>query len=63
MTNENMQEIEVKLYTPDLALVQRALEAAGAALEKPRGFRAQPALRECGRHTDGAGHCLAAAAG
>lgn len=38
MTNENMQEIEVKLYTPDLALVQRALEAAGAALEKPRVF-------------------------
>ncbi|MCY4537403.1 MAG: class IV adenylate cyclase [Chloroflexi bacterium] len=38
MTNENMQETEVKLYTPDLASVQRALEAAGAALEKPRVF-------------------------
>ncbi|MDE2821549.1 MAG: class IV adenylate cyclase [Chloroflexota bacterium] len=38
MSQMEMQEVEVKLYTPDLALVQRALEAAGAVLKSPRVF-------------------------
>ncbi|MDE2950523.1 MAG: class IV adenylate cyclase [Chloroflexota bacterium] len=38
MSQMDMQEVEVKLYTPDLALVQRALEAAGAVLKSPRVF-------------------------
>lgn len=33
-----LQEIEVKLHTPDLEAVRRALEAAGAILLKPRVF-------------------------
>ncbi len=33
-----MKEVEVKLHTPDLESVQRALEAAGATLLKPRVF-------------------------
>ncbi len=33
-----MQEVEVKLYTPDLASVKDALERAGATLVKPRVF-------------------------
>ncbi len=32
------QEVEVKLHTPDLAEVRRALEANGATLVKPRVF-------------------------
>lgn len=38
MSRRNLQEVEVKLYTPDLTLVQRALESAGALLKSPRGF-------------------------
>ncbi len=38
MSRRNLQEVEVKLYTPDLTLVQRALEAAGALLKSPRVF-------------------------
>lgn len=38
MTQQDMHEVEVKLHTPDLATVQRALEAAGAALKSPRVF-------------------------
>jgi adenylate cyclase class 2 len=37
MDNE-WQEVEVKLRTPDLKAVRRALEAAGATLLKPRVF-------------------------
>ncbi len=37
MKNE-LQEVEVKLHTPDLAAVKRALETAGATLVKPRVF-------------------------
>ena len=33
-----LQEVELKLYTPDLSLVRSALEEAGAALEKPRVY-------------------------
>jgi len=33
-----LQEVEVKLHTPDLDAVKRALEAAGATLLKPRVF-------------------------
>lgn len=36
--NDDMQEVEVKLHTPDLEAVKRALEAAGATLLKPRVF-------------------------
>ena len=36
--NDELQEVEVKLHTPDLAAVQEALEAAGAMLVKPRVF-------------------------
>lgn len=35
---DDMQEVEVKLHTPDLAAVQGALAAAGATLVKPRVF-------------------------
>ena len=38
MSHKKMQEIEVKLYTPDLALVREALEKAGATLKTPRVF-------------------------
>jgi len=38
MDKKRLQEVEVKLYTPDLAPVQRALEAAGAVLKSPRVF-------------------------
>ncbi len=34
----SLRETEVKLHTPDLAAVERALERAGAALVKPRVF-------------------------
>jgi len=36
--NDDMQEVEVKLHTPDLNAVKRALAAAGATLLKPRVF-------------------------
>ncbi len=36
--NDDLHEVEVKLHTPDLAAVQRALAAAGATLVKPRVF-------------------------
>ena len=35
---DDLHEVEVKLHTPDLAAVKRALEAAGATLAKPRVF-------------------------
>ena len=38
MNEKRLQEVEVKLYTPDLALVRVALEKAGAVLTKPRVF-------------------------
>ncbi len=38
MSQTDLQEVEVKLYTPELNLVRRALEAAGAALKSPRVF-------------------------
>lgn len=36
--NDEFQEVELKLHTPDLGAVKRALEAAGATLRKPRVF-------------------------
>ena len=36
--SRKLQEVELKLYTPDLSLVQSALEDAGAALKKPRVY-------------------------
>ena len=38
MDDDKLQEVEVKLYTPDLAAVRAALIAAGARLVKPRVF-------------------------
>ncbi len=38
MSQTDMQEVEIKLYTPNLDSVQRALEAAGALLKSPRVF-------------------------
>ncbi len=38
MNDDALHEVEVKLYTPDLTRVKTALEAAGAALVKPRVF-------------------------
>ncbi len=38
MKNDNLQEVEVKLHSPDLAAVRKALEKAGAVLLKPRVF-------------------------
>ena len=38
MKDDKLKEVEVKLQTPDLARVREALEAAGAALTKPRVF-------------------------
>lgn len=38
MTPNDMREVEVKLYTPDLGQVQAALQAAGAAAIAPRVF-------------------------
>ena len=38
MNNNNLQEVEVKLYTPDLSLIQQLLESLGAQLTKPRIF-------------------------
>lgn len=35
---DDLHEVEVKLHTPDLAAVKRALEAAGATLARPRVF-------------------------
>ncbi len=38
MSQTHMQEVEIKLYTPDLDLPRRALETAGALLKSPRVF-------------------------
>jgi len=38
MSNKNLQEVEVKLYTPDLSVIQQSLEKLGAELTKPRVF-------------------------
>ena len=38
MNARNLQEVEVKLHSPDLAAVRAALETAGATLVKPRVF-------------------------
>ena len=38
MKDEAMQEVEVKLHSPDLAPIRGALELAGATLLKPRVF-------------------------
>ena len=38
MSGESMQEVEVKLHTPDLGRVRAALEAAGATLRTARVF-------------------------
>ena len=38
MSAGKLQEVEVKLHSPDLAAVRAALEAAGATLLKPRVF-------------------------
>ena len=38
MPQTDLQEVEVKLYTPNLTLAQRSLEAAGALLKSPRVF-------------------------
>lgn len=38
MSNSNLQEVEVKLYTPDLSVVQQSLENIGATLTTPRVF-------------------------
>lgn len=38
MNEEELREVEVKLHTPDLAAVRRALTAAGAKLVKKRVF-------------------------
>ena len=36
--DDEWQEVEVKLHSPDLAEVRRALDAAGATLTKPRVY-------------------------
>ena len=38
MQDDKMQEVEVKLHTPDLELVRAALETAGAELKSARVF-------------------------
>ena len=38
MRTGNLQEVEVKLHSPDLDTVRAALDAAGATLVKPRVF-------------------------
>ena len=38
MNEKRLQEVEVKLYTPDFAPVRVALEKAGAVLTTPRVF-------------------------
>lgn len=38
MKDGHLQEVEVKLHTPDLAGVKSALDAAGATLVKPRVY-------------------------
>ena len=38
MKDDKLQEVEVKLHTPDLERVREALEKAGATLTKPRVF-------------------------
>jgi adenylate cyclase, class 2 len=38
MSNNNLQEVEVKLYTPDLSIIQQSLEQLGAILTKSRVF-------------------------
>ena len=38
MAEDKLRETEVKLYTPNLAMVRMALEANGATLLKPRVF-------------------------
>ena len=38
MSNKNLQEVEAKLYTPDLLIIQQSLEELGATLTKPRIF-------------------------
>ncbi|MCY3831451.1 MAG: class IV adenylate cyclase [Chloroflexi bacterium] len=38
MKDDERQEVEVKLHTPDLSKIRDALEAAGATLTKPRVF-------------------------
>ena len=38
MSNSHLQEVEVKLYTPDLSVIQQTLENIGATLSNPRVF-------------------------
>jgi len=38
MSNSKLQEVEVKLYTPNLSLIQQSLEQLGAILAKERVF-------------------------
>lgn len=38
MTRNDMREVEVKLYTPDLGIVKAALDSASAVLKTPRVF-------------------------
>lgn len=38
MSNNNLQEVEVKIYTPDLSVIQLSLEKLGAGLSKPRVY-------------------------
>ena len=63
MDEKRLQEVEVKLYTPDLAIVQEGAGIGRRGDDKAPGFRAESALRECGWHADVTGCCLALAAG
>lgn len=38
MSNNNLQEVEVKLYTPDLSVIQQSLDKLGATITKPRVY-------------------------
>ena len=63
MTGKDMREVEVKLYTPDLAIVQEALESAGAVMTKPRVFERNLRYENAAGTLTSTGCCLALAAG
>ena len=63
MDEGKLQEVEVKLHTPDLDAVREALEEARATLVKPRVFERNMRYDSAGRRLDGAGDRAALASG
>lgn len=58
MSNKNLQETEVKLHTPDLNVVQSALESLGATLSKDRVFERNVRYQDAKNTFEGKGIVL-----